>query len=49
LELCDECGAEYYYIMKDGEWYCGDTYEDTLLSKSLTLLTEALTNQKETV
>jgi len=49
LELCGECGAEYYYIMKDGVWYCGDTYEDTLLSKSLTLLTEALTNQKETV
>ena len=48
LELCDECGAEYYYIMKDGEWYCGDTYDSTLLSMSLTLLTEALANQKET-
>ena len=49
LELCNECGAEYYYIMKDGEWYCGDMYAHTPLSMSLTLLTEALINEKETV
>ena len=49
LEQCIECGAEYYYIMKDGEWYCGDTYAHTPLSMSLTLLTEALINEKETV
>ena len=48
LEQCIECGAEYYYIMKDGEWYCGDTYAHTPLSMSLTLLTEALAAQKET-
>jgi len=48
LELCIECGAEYYYIMKDGEWYCGDMYAHTPLSMSLTLLTEALANEKET-
>ena len=48
LEQCIECGAEYYYIMKDGEWYCGDTYAHTPLSMSLTLLTEALATQKET-
>ena len=48
LELCIECGAEYYYIMKDGEWYCGDMYAHTPLSISLTLLTEALANEKET-
>ena len=23
LELCDGTGAEYYYIMRDGAWYCG--------------------------
>ena len=23
LEQCDNCGAEYYYIMKDGVWYTG--------------------------
>jgi hypothetical protein len=49
LELCIECSAEYYYIMKDGVWYCGDMYAHAPLSMSLTLLTEALTNQKETV
>ena len=48
LEQCIECGAEYYYIMKDGEWYCGDTYAHTPLSMSLTVLTEALATEKET-
>ena len=42
VEQADGCGAEYYYIMKDGVWYCGDTYTNTPLSKRLTLLTEAL-------
>ena len=46
FEQCDGCSAEYYYIMKDGVWYCGDTYTSTPLSKRLTLLTEAL--EKET-
>jgi len=46
LEQADGCGAEYYYIMKDGVWYCGDTYDHSPLSKRLTLLTEAL--EKET-
>ena len=48
LEQCDNCAAEYYYIMQDGEWYCGTTYENTHpLSRTLTVLTEALTTQKE--
>jgi len=42
IEQCDDCAAEYYYIMKDGVWYCGTTYTSTPLSKRLTLLTEAL-------
>jgi len=46
IEQCDNCAAEYYYIMKDGVWYCGDTYDHSPLSKRLTLLTEAL--EKET-
>jgi hypothetical protein len=34
--------------MRDGEWYCGTTYENTHpLSRTLTALTEALTTQKE--
>jgi len=46
LEQAEGCGAEYYYIMKDGVWYVGDTYDYSPLSKRLTLLTEAL--EKET-
>jgi hypothetical protein len=42
LEQCDNSGAEYYYIMKDGVWYCGDTYGSGPLSKKLTLLADAL-------
>ena len=43
LVQADNCGAEYYYIMKDGVWYCGTTYENTHpLSKRLTVLAEAL-------
>ena len=45
LEQCDNCGAEYYYIMRDGTWYCGDTYESTPLSKKLTGLADALQAQ----
>jgi hypothetical protein len=35
MEQCDHCGAEYYYIMKDGVWYVGDTYGKTALSNQL--------------
>jgi hypothetical protein len=45
LEQCDNCGAEYYYIMRDGVWYCGDTYESSPLSKKLTVLADALQAQ----
>jgi hypothetical protein len=45
LEQCDNCGAEYYYIMRDGTWYCGDTYESGQLSKKLTALADALQAQ----
>lgn len=45
LEQCDNCGAEYYYIMRDGTWYVGDTYEAGLLSKKLSALTDALQTQ----
>ena len=50
LEQADLCGAEYYYIMKDSVWYVGTTYENTHpLSKRLTLLSEALESNTETV
>jgi hypothetical protein len=48
LEQADNCGAEFYYIMKDGVWYVGTTYENTHpLSKQLTQLSEALEMSKE--
>ena len=38
----ENCGAEFYYIMKDGVWYCGDTYESSEMFKKLVPLAEAL-------
>jgi hypothetical protein len=48
LDQADGCGAEFYYIMKDGVWYVGTTYENTHpLSKRLTLLSEVLESATE--
>ncbi len=48
LKRADDCCAEYYYIMKDGVWYCGSTYKsDANLGYKLVPLTEALSNLKE--
>jgi hypothetical protein len=50
LDQADGCGAEFYYIMKDGVWYVGTTYENTHpLSKRLVLLSEALESTTEVV
>lgn len=35
------CG-EWYYVMKDGVWYCGNTYEHSVLYKRLTPLAVVL-------
>ena len=46
LERADGCGAEFYYIMRDGVWYCGTTYgSDTALGGKLVPLAEALADQ----
>jgi hypothetical protein len=45
LEQAEGCDAEYYYIMRDGVWYVGDTYESSPLSKKLTALADALQAQ----
>ena len=43
LERVDNCGAEYYYIMKDGEWYVGSLYETKgLVKNGLVRLDEAM-------
>ena len=41
-EAADGSWAEYYYIFKDGVWYCGDTYGETPLSKKLVPYAEAV-------
>ena len=46
VEGADHCGAEYYYIFKDGVWYCGDCYgrwgDGTQLSGVLTAYADAV-------
>ena len=43
LEQVDNCGGEYYYIMRDGEWYAGCIYEAKgLVVNGLTPLADAL-------
>ena len=49
LEQVDHCGAEFYYIMRDGVWYCGNIYSTDSLYKKLVPLTEALESVKESV
>ena len=45
LEQCDLCGAEYYYIMENGQWYCGSMNEGDPFYKRLVLLSQALETQ----
>jgi hypothetical protein len=41
-DQCDGCGAEFYYIMKDGVWYVGTTYSSGALAGKLVPLAQAL-------
>lgn len=38
--------AEYYYIFKDGIWYCGDTYEETPISRKLVPFEQAISKEE---
>ena len=49
LKQVDDSMAEYYYIFKDGTWYCGTAYSSGALAGKLVPLAEALANQKEFV
>jgi len=52
LDQVHNCGAEYYYIMKDEVWYAGAVYETAgVIKEGLVPLTEALktVNVEETV
>ena len=43
LEQVNNCGGEYYYIMRDGVWYAGCMYATEGLTKAgLTRLDEAI-------
>ena len=47
MKRVDGCGAEYYYIMRDGVWYVGDNYGATAISGKLVPLAEAMASVKE--
>lgn len=43
LDSVEGCGAEWYYILKDGVWYCGNVYSgDQRHYKTLVSLRESL-------
>jgi hypothetical protein len=46
LEQVDASGADYYYIMKDGVWYCGSPHRGSKLvqlSEALAAVTQTKT------
>ena len=48
FERADGCGAEWYYVMRDGVWYVGNTHEnDAKYYKKLVLLLKALVDEME--
>ena len=49
-DRAEGCGSEWYYVMKNGTWYVGNTYKsDAKFYKKLVLLSEALAAVEETV
>lgn len=48
LDSVGRCGAEYYYIMRDGVWYAGCVYETAgLVKNGLVKLEDALVAYKQ--
>ena len=46
FEQVENGGGEWYYVMRDGVWYCGNTYSsDARFYKKLVLLSEALASE----
>jgi len=45
MKRVDGCGAEYYYIMRDGVWYVGNNYGSDTLSGQLVPLSEAVADE----
>jgi hypothetical protein len=46
LEAVERWWGEFYYIFKDGVWYCGNTYEGSALCKKLTAYEDAVALQE---
>ena len=44
----ENCWGEWYYVFKDGVWYCGNTYGGDPLYKKLTPYAEAREIQSKT-
>ncbi len=46
FDAVNGCGGEYYYVFKDGVWYCGDTYgrwgSDSKISGKLVAYADAV-------
>jgi hypothetical protein len=42
------CWGEWYYVFKDGVWYCGNTYGGSALYKKLTAYADAVGAVEET-
>ena len=48
FERAEGCGAEWYYIMRNGVWYVGNTHEnDAKYYGKLVLLVQALVDEME--
>lgn len=42
---CEGAWCDYYYIFRDGVWYCGNTFRGTLLHKKLHTYEQAIVIQ----
>jgi hypothetical protein len=47
LITCEDASGEWYYIFKDGVWYCGNIYKGSKVYKTLTPYAEAVEMYKE--
>jgi hypothetical protein len=47
LDQCEGCGAEYYYVLKNDEWFVGDTYDCAALSRQLVSLAAVLADERK--
>jgi hypothetical protein len=48
FEAVEGCWGEWYYVFKDGVWYCGNTYGGDALYKKLTAYADAVEQAEET-